>query len=163
MKSSNKRARLDTIAPRRLAGFALTLMCASVASAQDAATANAPPCYGPDNYATQAALTALVNSNNVADATDLYHDDTVPYGLSTTLLDAAPIGPMPGAGGEGVTVFRQVQKIQVATRDNTVFELLTISEVSSVECSLTAPTVVLMVPGYNVLSVGDSLFAPRKP
>jgi len=120
----------------------------------------APPCYGPENYATQSALVDLVNSGRVADAASIYRDDKTPYGLTTALLDAEPVGRFSGPGLPESTVVRQIQKIEVKTRGGDAFVLLTISEVSAAECALSAPTVLLMQPEYVVLRVGESVLKP---
>ncbi|QID19346.1 hypothetical protein G3580_18025 [Nitrogeniibacter mangrovi] len=116
-----------------------------------------PPCFGPDNYATQAALAALVNTGRVTDASAFYRDDETPYGLKTELLDAERIGRHAGPGLAETDVYRQIQKIVVHTRSGTAFSMITISETSRAECAMAAPTVVLLSPQYAALQVGTSV------
>ncbi|MCZ4305480.1 hypothetical protein O4G98_12120 [Zoogloeaceae bacterium G21618-S1] len=153
MKSLNK----TTSPSLRRALLCIATLGLSVQVSSASATEEAPPCYGPENYATQIALVELVNTRRVADATSIYRDRTTPYHLRTTLLDSQRIGRFSGPGMPETDVYRQIQKIEVRTRSGDAFILLTISEVSVLECSLSAPTVVMMQPEYVVLRVGGSV------
>lgn len=132
---------------------ALVIMLIAPVAADDAA----PRCYGPENYATQSALVQLVNRGHVADMSAVYGDDQTPYGLKTRLLDSQPSGHFSGPGLAVADVYRQIQKIEVHTQAGAAFTLLTISEVSAAECALSAPTVVMIAPTYEVLYVGEGV------
>lgn len=131
------------------------LLVSPMALADDAV----PPCFGPDNYATQVALSALVNAGRVADASAFYRSDGAPYGLETGLLDAERIGRISGPALARTDLFRQIAKITVHTRAGAVFSMITISETTHAECSMAAPTVVLVSPEYAVLQLGTSAAA----
>lgn len=158
MKSSNK-----PVASRPLEWLPrlVAACCLAAVSGITSAADTAPPCYGPENHATQIALVELVNAGHVADASALYHDDNTPYHLKTTLLDAQPIGAQSGMGLSAVAVYRQIQKIELSTRSGTPYTLLTISETSFAECSLSSPTVVILSPTYALLRLGTSALTPR--
>lgn len=153
MKSLNKAI---PIARMRLLCLA-TVVVASCSVGSALAEDGPPPCFGPENYATQVALSELVNAHRVEGASAFYTDTMTPYGLTTRLIDAKPVGMASGPGMPATTVYRQIQVIEVRTRQAKAFELLTISEVSAAECSLAAPTVILMHPDYAVLRVGASV------
>lgn len=116
-----------------------------------------PACFGPDHFATQSALVVLVNRGFVADAAALYRADGTPCDLRVTLLDSEPIGLVSVPGMPPAKVHRQVQKIHVSTCAGEAFELLTIAEVSDVECSLAPVTVLLRMPASAVLQAGQSV------
>lgn len=158
MKSSNESMDAARKGVRRSACFLALLSLSIHAFAGDAV----PPCFGPENYSTQVALTELVNSGRVADSAAFYSSASTPIGLKTRLLDSKSLGVLSDVGMSGVKVFRQIQAIEARTLKGVVFELLTISEVSDVECSLAAPTVVLMRPEYAVLRIGDTVMKSVK-
>jgi len=155
LKSSNRVARF---AIRRLLST-VSVVAASCSVGSAFAEDGPPACFGPENYATQVALSELVNANRVEGASAFYKDTMTPYGLKTRLIDAKPVGMLSGPGMPATTVYRQIQVIEVRTGQAKEFELLTISEVSVAECSLAAPTVILMHPDYAVLRVGTSVVA----
>ena len=68
----------------------------------------APPCYGPESYATQVALSELVNSGRAADASAFYRKDDQPFDLRTQLLDAERVGRYAGPGLAETDLYRQI-------------------------------------------------------
>jgi hypothetical protein len=124
----------------------------------------APPCYGTERWATQTALVAMVNAGMIKDFASIYRDQQ-PYHLKTTLLESRPIGTVAITGYPPVTVHRQIQRMEVATKDGQHFEVLTISEATKLECSMSGVTVIILSPEYKVLNTGTStpMLPPGQP
>jgi hypothetical protein len=127
---------------------------------------NPPPCHGTERWATQTALAAMVNAGIIKDFASIYHDQQ-PYHLKTTLLESTPIGTVSMTGYPPVTVHRQIQRMEVGTKEGKQFQVLTISEATKLECSMSDVTVVILSPEYRVLATGTStpllLTNPAKP
>jgi hypothetical protein len=128
--------------------------------ASGAAPGRTPPCYSNENYATQMALTAMVDAGLIKDPASIYHDKAPyhPYFLKTVLLDSEKVGRYSAAGYPATDVYRQIQKMTVRTRENQAFEVMTISEASFAECSMSAPLVMVLSPEMQVLDKGKFLF-----
>jgi hypothetical protein len=120
-----------------------------------------PPCYGNENNATQTALTAMVNAKMIPGFESIYRDDKKPYFLKTTLLDSEKVGKYSGRDYPATDIYRQVQKMNVRTKENKEFEVMTISETSFVECSMSEPVVIVVSPEFQVLSKGKFLISTQ--
>ncbi len=124
-------------------------------------TEKQPACYGNDNFATQSALTQMVNTGLIKDFSAIYKDERNPYELKTTLLESQNIGKYSSAAIPEIDIYKQIQKINLRLKDGKAFEILTISEASFAECSLTEPTVILISPTIQILNAGKSIFTQR--
>lgn len=116
-----------------------------------------PPCYGEENFATQTALVQMVNAGLIKNFASIYRDNRQPYHLTTRLLDSEKIGEYATKDFPAATLYRQIQKVDVGTREGKSFEILSISEATSVECSMSGPTTILISPEFKVLSIGKSI------
>ena len=122
-----------------------------------------PACHGTASYPTQAALTMMVNEKLVPDMSSIYRETNKPYSLKTVLLDSKKIGRYGGSKDYPESdVYRQIQKISVGTKEGPSFEVITVSEVSFVECSLTGPAIVVVAPAFRVLSPGGETVVGKK-
>ena len=116
-----------------------------------------PPCYGNENFATQSALTAMVNAGLIPNFASIYRDEKNPYFLKTTLLDSEKVGKYAAKDFPESDIYKQIQKVTVRTKEGKSFEVLTMSETSFVECSLSEPAIIVISPKFNVLSTGTSV------
>jgi hypothetical protein len=120
-----------------------------------------PPCYGNENNATQSALTAMVNAGLILNFASIYRDEKKPYSLKTTLLDSEKIGKYSALDFPSSDVYKQVQKVTIRTKENKSFEVLTISETTFVECSLSEPAIIVVSPELQVLSKGKFVISQQ--
>ncbi len=116
-----------------------------------------PPCYGNENFATQSALTTMVNAGLIPNFASIYRDEKNPYFLKTTLLDSEKVGKYLAKDFPESDVYKQIQKVTVHTKEGKSFEVLTVSETSFVECSLSEPAVMVISPEFHILSSGTSV------
>jgi hypothetical protein len=137
--------------------------CLALAVAHAEESKKTPPCHGVENFPTQIALTTMVNEKLIPDFASIYQDADRPYSLKSTLLDSKKIGRYGGSKDyPEADVYRQIQKINVSTKEGQSFELITVSEVSFVECSLTGPAVVLIAPEFRVLRPAGETVVGKK-
>jgi hypothetical protein len=135
-------------------GLACLLMLPGILLAQ--AKGKAPPCYGEENSATQSALVEMVNAGLIKDFASIYIAEKKPYHLKTDLLSSTKIGKYSAKDFPPSDVHRQIQKFEVNTKEGQSFEVLTISEATFVECSMSSPTIIVISPEFRVLNVGTS-------
>lgn len=124
-------------------------------------TDKVPPCYGNENYATQSALTEMVNAGLIPSSASIYRDEKHAYSLKTALLDSEKIGKYSGPGFPTTDVYRLTQKISVRTKENKAFDVITISEASFAECSLSEPVIIVIYPDLQTLSAGKSILTKQ--
>lgn len=114
---------------------------------------SAPSCDGVKNWATQLTLSSMVEHQLINDSTGVDLSK-----LKTTLLESVKVGKFQyEAGEDGVDVYRQIQKVAIITHDGREFEVLTISEVTQAECSMSPPRILLLAPEFKVLDEGTSI------
>jgi len=120
-----------------------------------------PPCYGNENYATQTTLTGMVNAGLIPNSESIYRDEKHAYSLKTTLLDSEKVGKYSGPGFPVSDVYRLTQKISVRTKEGKTFDVITISEASFAECSLSDPVIIVIYPELQTLSAGKSILTKQ--
>lgn len=136
--------------------------CFAWATVHAAPSLKTPPCYGTENFATQSALTAMVNAGLIQDFASIYRDEKAPYFLKTALLDSVKLGKYSGKNFPPTDIYRQIQKITVRTKEGQLYEVITVSEASFVECSLSEPAVVVISPVFRALGGGASVLGEKK-
>lgn len=148
---------------RSLAASLMGCLAIAAAPAHAERATKTPACHGAQSYPTQAALTMMVNEKLVPDISSIYREESTPYSLKTVLLDSKKVGRYGGSKDyPAADVYRQIQKISVGTKERQSFELITVSEVSFVECSLTGPSIIVIAPGFRVLSPGGESVIGKK-
>jgi hypothetical protein len=76
-----------------------------------------PPCNGEENFATQTALVQMVNTGLIKNFASIYRNDHAPYHLKTRLLDSKIIGKYSAKDFPTSVLYRQIQKIDVDTKE----------------------------------------------
>jgi hypothetical protein len=107
--------------------------------------AQAMECYDKDRWATQITLTTMKNEELL----DLSNISSI----KTDLLQLQKVGSILSTKE---IIYRQIQSIDIETVTKQSFKLLTISDVSDEECSMNAPTIILIYPKLKVLKFGNS-------
>jgi hypothetical protein len=105
-------------------------------------------CAGAHNWATQITFVHMKNVKLISSFPDT--DDT-----KTTLIEQKEIGAYPES--DNITIFRSVQQIDMFhAKDNKTFKIITISDVSNVECSMSSVTTIMIYPEIRVLNIAPS-------
>lgn len=120
-----------------------------------------PLCYGPDKWATQVALGHMVDAGLIRDSSSIYRGDT-PYSLTTALLDSYKVGVFSGPEFPRSDVYRQIEKFTVKTKEGQLYEVMTITEATFVECSMAHLATVVLTPEFRVLQTGKSILKEKK-
>lgn len=131
----------------------------SLSPAISLAKEKVPKCYGVNNWATQTSTTLMVNEGLLKDSGDIYSNGK---SIKTSLLESKKIGIDKDPEANHANLYRQIQKIELKNQTGKNFELITISEASDLECSMSTPTVILISPELKILSEGDSYLQLQK-
>ncbi|AKJ28336.1 hypothetical protein AAW51_1645 [Caldimonas brevitalea] len=107
------------------------------------------------------ALDHMVDAGLIRDSASIYRGDT-PYFLKTELLDSQKVGVFSGLEFPTSEVYRQIEKFTVKTKEGQSYEVLTVTEVSFVECSMAHLATVLLAPEFRVLKTGTSILKEKK-
>ena len=111
-----------------------------------AKTEKVPNCYGNENWATQSALTSMVNAGLIKNSDS---EETV----KTELLRSEKVGYFKyEKKGKEYPLYSLTQKITLQTKEGNKFEAITFSQATEVECSMSGVDVVVTYPEPKFLS-----------
>lgn len=75
--------------------------------------------------------------------------------IETKLLESKRLGTITSISPSKETLYRQIQKISLRNSEGKAFEVITISQASDSECSMSMPTSILISPEFKVINEGE--------
>lgn len=112
-----------------------------------------PPCYGPANWSATLAVSEMRDQGILKKSDSVLKNSSE---IKTSLLEGKKIGVVSDPAYKNSNLYRQIQKIELKNNEGKSFELITISESSDLECSMSSPSIILISPEFKVLNQGDS-------